>query len=313
MKPLAVDPGQQALIDMLLAGKAVGSGRSRYSGMANFNFNTREDIEKSKDVAYWMSDGNYFKDQTIRTFRSYVRSPDCDPRSPFHCSIALAQGMPMWFGPVVSSDPEEAAFIKSLADRADACARNASKKCLTENAPYAKDLDNYGPPRTQRALGKLLQFCQDMRKEANAYVATNVEEEGIRKAFLKPVMETLPIQLYSDLKKQYEVCPGNAYACANYDEVFLPSFPDPEKDLYVFIHELAHILDEYSISAKTPGTKTIGCPDGSHDTWWHKNCLFLSKMAKHVLARRGILDYKSIMRPWEGYHACFEGPRLDDV
>jgi hypothetical protein len=125
------------------------------------------------------------------------------------------------------------------------------------------------------------------------------------------------VRLYSENKKKWNVCNG-AHACSGgvsqMEGIYLPVFLDPEKDLYVFIHELAHALDDIAFRSSAIPSST--CEHGSaHDDFWHRCCVFLSNMAMRVLARRGVVktlgDYKRIMRPWVGYHACYV-PSLDE-
>jgi len=291
---------------------------------SNIAHATKEDIEKSLARTFRLDGDNYFREPTLKAIQGYKSV--CQD-SPWECTNAIARGMPVWIGPFASSDPEETTFMKGLLDRAKACADNVSKRCLAETAPYAFDLDDYGPPRMQRALGKLLAFLQDMRQEAEVYEAKNAEEEGMRKAMLDNVQwQTLRVRLYSEYKKRAQketgtLC-GDAYACSmgasQSGGIYLPSFPDPEKDLYVFIHEIAHALDDLVLSFRSKAIPSKTC-ENSHDDFWHRTCVFLSNMARRVLARRGIVktmgDYKQIMRPWDGYHKCFVDagwPSLDE-
>ena len=330
LKLLPVNEKQRVVIDLLLAGKAVGSGKSLcpYSncpplGPGNISHTTKEDIEKSLAQTFRLDESNHFKEPTRKAIQGYKSA--CQD-TPWECTNAIARGMPVWLGPFASSDPEESDFMKGLLDRANACANNVSKRCLIETTPYTFDLDDYGPPRMQRALGKLLAFLQDMRQEANVYEAKNAEEEGMRKTMIENQdWQTLRVRLYSEFKKRAKICGDVAYACSGgasrNEGVYLPSFPDPEKDLYVFIHEVGHAFRGVvsAFRSKSVPSKTCGTNDWAHDDFWHRTCVFLSNLARRVLARRGIVktmgDYKQIMRPSEGYHKCFVDagwPSLDE-
>jgi hypothetical protein len=330
LKPIVVNEKLQALIDLLLAGKAVGSGRSiggrptwAPMGPGNVPHVTKEDIEKSVAAAFRTSDDNYFKDPTVDASRTYAKTCTDSVRD---CTVAVTQGMPVWFGPIATSDPEESTFMKGLLERTKACARNASKQCLLDNKPYAYDLDDYGPPRMQRALGKLLAFLRDMRREAHVYQTTSAEEEGIRKTFVEnPYMEVLKVRLYSENKKKWNWCgTTGAYACSGgvsgMEGIYLPVFEDPEKNLHVFIHEVGHAFRDIANASRSRAIPSSTCKgDEAHDDFWHRCCVFLSHMAMRVLARRGVIktkgEYKQIMRPNQVYHGCFVGrgmPLLDE-
>ena len=325
MKTITVNQNQQSLIDLLLAGKAVGSGRSigpfpsPMGPGTKVALATKEDIEKSLAATSRTSNDNFFKEPTLTAIRTYGKS--CTD-TVWDCTNTIAQGTPVWLWPVGESDPEESSFMNGLLDRAKACSESATKKCLVENKPYAFDLDDYGPPRIQRALGKILVFLQDMRREAHVYVAKNAEEEGMRKTLAEnPQWETLRIRLYSENKRRRDLC-GGGMACSGgvTEGVYLPSFPDPEKDLYVLLHEVGHAFRGLVGSFRSSAIPWSTCEHGSdHDDLWHRCCVFLSNMARRVLARRGIVqtkgDYKQVMKPWEGYHKCYLArgmPPLDD-
>lgn len=310
LKPFDTSAGHDSVIEALLAGRAVGTGTSKVTrpmGAGKVSHATLADVEKSMEAAFRFSDENYFKDVTIRTLPAFVKT--CE-NSPWQCANDFAEGTPVWHWPVAETDPEETSFMRAIKARVEACATSTDvRSCIQKNRAYAIDLDNYGPPRIQRALGKLLAFFRDMRREANTYRSEDPEEEGIRTTFLKPAFETMPVSLYSELKRRFSHCGKGAYGCAGYDGVFLPVFDDPERDLYVFLHELGHVLSGYARSVRVRPV-TYCHEDRTHDSFWHLCVRFLSKMAKRVLARRGFTDYGQIMRPWEGYHACFDRPDL---
>ena len=287
----------QELIDLLNAGKAVGSSRSLYDGYYLNNMTNHRLDQK-----------NHFKDITNRARDAYKKV--CNEGQ--NCDRIVAQGTPVWTNPVIESDEP---FMKSLSDRVEKCIREPSKKCFSDNMPYVVDLDNYGPPRMQSLLAKMLAFIVDMRDEARAFTPRNDQERMLRDTFANQ-NAFFRVHLYSVFKKdQNALCPSGAYACAGgMNGLLVPVFIDPHtkgySDYYTFLHELSHVLERKSMMADGPSSF---CFDRNHASSWHKCFIFLAHMALLVLRKRGIVPENHMdMTPFlsnpgkmNQYHACF--------
>ena len=285
----------QELVDLLNAGKAVGSSRSLYEG---YYLNTMTNSR---------FDNNYFEDITVKAREAYGKV--CNEGQ--NCDRTVAQGTPVWTGPVIDSDIP---FMKSLSDRVEECIQKPSRRCFSDNMAYVVDLDNYGPPRMQSVLAKMIAFVVDMRNEARSFQPRNDQERLLRDTFVNQ-NAFFCIHLYSTFKKQQQaVCPIQSYACAGgMNGLFVPVFIDPnnkgQSDYYTFLHELGHVLERKSMMSD--GTSPPCIED--HPSAWHKCCIFLNHMALLVLRRRGIVPANHVdMTPFlsnvqqiNRYHSCF--------
>jgi hypothetical protein len=280
----------------LNAGKAVGSLRSLYDG---YYLNALTDSR--------FKTTNHFRDITIKAKEAYGKV--CTEGK--KCEKTVAQGTPVWLNPVTESD---SAFMKTLTDRVEECIQKPTKKCFSDNMPYVVDLDNYGPPRLQSLLAKILAFIVDMRDEARAFQPRNDQERILRDTFANQ-NAFFRIHLYSTFKKENALCGANAYACAGgMNGLVVPVFINPnnkgQQDYYTLFHEIGHVLLRKSMMGESLSTH---CYDRDHGSAWHKCCIFLSHMALLVLRKRGVVPANHVdMKPFlsndykiNAYHGCF--------